>query len=234
MSPAHKGRFVAYYRVSTDRQGRSGLGLDAQRTAVTAYLNGGSWELVGEFVEVETGKRGDRLKLAAALEVCRKSRATLVIAKLDRLARNTKFLLTLLDSGVNVLFCDLPQVQGAMGRFLVTQMASVAELEAGLISERTKAALKAAKARGTKLGNPRLGEARERAKAALKAAADQFAANVAPIIREMVRNDAMSNSAIAAKLNERNVKTARGGRWTHGMVRDVMARATTSSQRIAC
>lgn len=224
MSPAHRGRFIAYYRVSTGRQGRSGLGLDAQRAAVDTYLKGGTSELAGEFVEVETGKRGDRPKLIAALEACRKSRATLVIAKLDRLARNTKFLLTLIDSGANVLFCDLPQVQGAMGRFLVTQMASVAELEAGLISERTKAALKAAKARGIQLGNPRLGEARERAKAAVKATADQFAANVAPIIREIAKDSTMSNNAIATKLNERNVATARGGRWTHGMVRDVIAR----------
>lgn len=122
------GKFVAYYRVSTDRQGKSGLGLEAQRIALNA---------------------------------CRGHRATLIIAKLDRLARNARFLLSLIDSDVNVLFCDLPQLTGPMGRFVVTQMAAVAELEAGLVSERTKQALQAAKARGQKLGNPNLAAARE-------------------------------------------------------------------------
>jgi DNA invertase Pin-like site-specific DNA recombinase len=150
--PAHSGKFVSYIRVSTDAQGRSGLGLEAQRAAVKASLNGGSWKIVGEFVEVESGKRAKRPELEAALAACKKHRAKLIVAKLDRLARNTKFLLTLLDSGVEVLFCDMPQVAGAMGRFTVTQMAAVAELEAGLISERTKAALAAAKERGVELG----------------------------------------------------------------------------------
>jgi DNA invertase Pin-like site-specific DNA recombinase len=132
MSPSKARRFVAYYRVSTHRQGKSGLGLEAQRKAVLDYLNGGAWELVEEYTEHETGKRSDRPELQKALEACRRQRATLVIAKLDRLARNTAFLLTIIDSGVNVLFCDLPHVSGAMGRFLVTQMAAVAELEAGI------------------------------------------------------------------------------------------------------
>jgi DNA invertase Pin-like site-specific DNA recombinase len=149
--PAH-GKFVAYYRVSTDRQGRSGLGLDAQREAVQERLNGGRWQLIGEFVEVESGKRAKRPKLDAALAAYKKHKAKLIVAKLDRLSRNVSFLMKLVDSGVDVLFADLPELNGAMGRFMLTTMASVAELEAGLVSERTKAALKAARARGVKLG----------------------------------------------------------------------------------
>ena len=115
-------------------------------------LNGGRWQLVAEFVEVESGKRAKRPQLDAALAACKKHKAKLVVAKLDRLSRNVSFLLKLIDSGVEVLFADLPELNGAMGRFMLTTMASVAELEAGLISERTKAALKAAKARGVRLG----------------------------------------------------------------------------------
>src|SRR3984885_6359656 len=149
------GKYVAYLRVSTDKQGRSGLGLEAQREAVTRYLNGGSWTLAAEYVETESGKRADRPKLAKALAHAKAIGATVVFAKLDRLTRNVDLLRSLVASDVDLVFCDLPHVPaGAMGRFLLTQMASVAELEAGLISERTKAALAAAKARGVKLGNP--------------------------------------------------------------------------------
>src|SRR5262249_39223538 len=142
-------------RVSTDRQGRSGLGLEAQRDAVTTYLNGGRWTLEAEYIETESGRRSDRPKLAQALAHAKAVKATVVFAKLDRLARNVDLLRGLVASDVDLVFCDLPNVPpGAMGRFLLTQMASVAELEAGLISERTKAALAAAKARGVRLGNP--------------------------------------------------------------------------------
>jgi len=152
-SQPHAGRFIAYFRVATDKQGRSGLGLEAQQAAVADFLNGGDWTLLGRYTEVESGRKSDRPELAKALQACRAHRAALVIAKLDRLTRDTKFLLTLLDSGADVLFCDLPQIPaGPMGRFMLTQMVSVAELEAGLISSRTKAALAAAKARGQQLG----------------------------------------------------------------------------------
>jgi DNA invertase Pin-like site-specific DNA recombinase len=145
------GKFVSYLRVSTDKQGRSGLGLEAQREAVARC----AWNISAEYIETETGKRSDRPKLSAALAHAKAIGATLVVAKLDRLSRNVDFLRKLLASDVDLVFCDLPHVPpGAMGRFLLTQMASVAELEAGLISERTKAALAAAKARGVKLGNP--------------------------------------------------------------------------------
>jgi DNA invertase Pin-like site-specific DNA recombinase len=143
-----QGRIVAYYRVSTDRQGRSGLGLEAQQEAVRTYLNGGNWKLVGEFVEIESGKRADRPKLSEALRICRLQRATLVIAKLDRLSRNAHFLLGLQEAGVDFVAADSPHAN----RLTVHILAAVAEDEAKRIAERTKAALAAAKARGTKLG----------------------------------------------------------------------------------
>jgi DNA invertase Pin-like site-specific DNA recombinase len=148
-------RFVAYARVSTDKQGRSGLGLEAQEAAIRAFLYPRG-KLLELHVEVESGRKPDRSKLREAVARCRKTGATLLVAKLDRLSRDVVFLRTLTDSGIDVAFCDLPQVPtGCMGRFLLGQMALVAELEAGLVSERTKAALAAAKARGVKLGGDR-------------------------------------------------------------------------------
>ena len=123
------------------RQGKSGLGLEAQRAAVENYLNGGRWKLIKEFVEVESGRRSDRPKLAEALAMCRAHRAALVVAKVDRLARSQSFLSRILEAGVDVRFCDLPQIEGPTGHFLLQSMMAVAELEAGMISARTKAAL---------------------------------------------------------------------------------------------
>ena len=150
MSPKQAPRFVAYFRVSTDRQGKSGLGLEAQRASVINYLNGGTWELVGEFVEVESGKHSDRPRLAEALQACRKHRAKLVIAKLDRLSRNLAFIATLMESGIEFVAVDNPHAN----KLTVHILAAVAQHEREAISERTKDALRAAKARGTKLGNP--------------------------------------------------------------------------------
>lgn len=150
-----EGKFIAYYRVSTDRQGKSGLGLEAQRTAVTTYLNGGNWRIAKEFTEVESGKRSDRPELDKALAAARLHRCPLVVSKVDRLTRSVAFLSRLLEAGVDVRFADLPQIEGATGRFLLQQMVAVAELEAGMIAARTKAALKATKERGTKLGGLR-------------------------------------------------------------------------------
>jgi len=152
MSPAHHGKFVAYYRVSTDKQGREGYGIGAQREAVKQRLDGGGWELVMEFTEVESGRRRSRPELAKALAYCKAHRAKLVVARLDRLTRNTRFLLDLVDSGVEPLFCDLPMVPGAMGKMILTVMAAVAELESGLVSERTKASLQVARERGKVFG----------------------------------------------------------------------------------
>jgi DNA invertase Pin-like site-specific DNA recombinase len=215
------GKFVSYLRVSTDKQGRSGLGLEAQRTAVEGYLNGGRWTLVAEYVEAESGKRTDRPKLAKALAHAKAIGATVVFAKLDRLARNVDLLRRLVASDVDLVFCDLPHVPpGAMGRFLLTQMASVAELEAGLISERTKAALAAAKARGVKLGNPNGARAlrgKQIGNAAAVTAVKENAAQRAEILRSIVDDlrarGIISIRALSTELNERGVLTPRGGAW---------------------
>jgi DNA invertase Pin-like site-specific DNA recombinase len=216
---AHYKNFVSYYRVSTERQGRSGLGLHAQKEAVEQRLNGGRWQLVAEFVEIESGKRAKRPQLDAALAACKKHKAKLVVAKLDRLSRNVSFLLKLIDSGVEVLFADLPELNGAMGRFMLTTMASVAELEAGLISERTKAALKAAKARGVRLGR----HGAEVLAPQYRAEAYQRAKKLQPIIAGL-KSKGLSLSKIAGELNKRKVATPRGGRWDHSSVRNVLQR----------
>jgi DNA invertase Pin-like site-specific DNA recombinase len=217
--PAHYGKFVGYYRVSTDRQGRSGLGLDAQKEAVEQRLNGGRWQLIEEFIEVESGKRASRPQLDAALAACKKHKAKLVVAKLDRLSRNVSFLLKLIDAGVEVLFADLPELNGAMGKFVLITMANVAELEAGLISERTKGALKAAKARGVKLGR----HGAEVLAPKFKEEALRRAMELEPLLTEL-KGQGLSLAKIAAELNKRKVPTPRCGRWDHSSVRNVMRR----------
>jgi DNA invertase Pin-like site-specific DNA recombinase len=145
-----RGKFVSYLRVSTDKQGQTGYGIDAQRAAVASYLNGGDWQLLGEFVEVESGKRNDRPELDKALAAGRKHKAKLVIAKLDRLARNVALIANLMDGKVDFVCCDMPQAN----RLTIHVLAAVAEHEREMISDRTKAGLAAAKARGVKLGGP--------------------------------------------------------------------------------
>jgi DNA invertase Pin-like site-specific DNA recombinase len=221
MSPAKARRFVAYYRVSTDKQGQSGLGLDAQRKAVMDYLNGGAWELIAEHTEVESGKKADRPELAKALEACRRQKAKLVIAKLDRLSRNLAFIATLMEAGVEFVAVDNPHAN----KLTVHILAAVAQHEREMISERTKAALQAAKARGTRLGNPRINQAAAMGRAALKEANAAYAANVLPIIREIQKVGHVSANAIASKLNERGVQSRRGGRWSHVQVGAILARA---------
>jgi DNA invertase Pin-like site-specific DNA recombinase len=181
---AHYGKFIAYFRVSTDRQGKSGLGLDAQRDAVTNYLNGGRWTLVDEFTEVESGKRNDRPELVRALTACKRRKAKLVIAKLDRLSRNLAFIATLMDSGVEFVAVENPHAN----KLTVHILAAVAQHEREIISARTSAALKAAKARGKRLGNPKLSFARKHAAAARMDIADRYSANVLPVIREIQRS----------------------------------------------
>src|SRR6202045_4658165 len=148
--PAHYGKFVAYFRVSTERQGKSGLGLEAQRESVMNYLDGGRWTLVAEFTEIESGKRNDRPELERTLAACKKQKAKLVIAKLDRLSRNLAFIATLTDSGVEFVAVDNPHAN----KLTIHILAAVAQHEREIISARTSAALKAAKARGKLLGNP--------------------------------------------------------------------------------
>jgi len=216
-----RGKFISYLRVSTDKQGRSGLGREAQRAAVDAFLNGGRWTLVAEYVETESGRRTDRPKLAKALAHAKAIGATVIFAKLDRLARNVDLLRSLVASDVDLAFCDLPHVPpGATGRFMLTVMASVAELEAGLISERTKAALAAAKARGVKLGNPNGARAlrgkqkgNREAVAAIKARAAQRATNLRGIVEDLRSQGISSVRRLAAELNSRGILTPRGGSW---------------------
>lgn len=227
-----RGKFVSYLRVSTDKQGRSGLGLAAQRDAVERYLNGGRWTLSAEYIETESGKRNDRPKLAAALAHAKAIGATVVFAKLDRLTRNVDLLRSLVASSVDLVFCDLPHVPlGAMGRFLLTQMASVAELEAGLISERTKVALAAAKARGVRLGNPNGARAlrgkqvgNREAVAKVKANAQEHAGNLQTMLADIKAQGISSIRAIADELNRRGVLTPRGATWHPTSVARLMQR----------
>jgi DNA invertase Pin-like site-specific DNA recombinase len=216
--------YVTYLRVSTERQGKSGLGLDAQRAAVLDHV-AGKGEIAAEYVEIESGKRADRPELVRALAEAKRAGAVLLIAKLDRLARNVAFIANLLESGVEVTAADMPEAN----RFLLHVMAAVAEHEAQAISDRTRAALAAAKARGVKLGwsmPERKGEQRRASrKGAAKNAqkADQHAANVLPIIRQIAAGGA-SLRQIANELNTRGIKTARGGLWYAATVRNIMAR----------
>lgn len=219
-------RAIAYYRVSTDKQGRSGLGLEAQKMAVQAVLKPGG-RLIAEVIEVESGKRSDRPKLAEALRQAKVNKAALVVAKVDRLARNVHFLETILGGDVEVVFADLPQVAGPMGRFILQQLAAVAQLEAGLISERTKAALAAAKQRGVKLGgfkgvavDTKLGTQ------ALIEKADERARDYALVISDIQATGVSSYRGIAATLNARGIPTARGGSWQASQVRRVLERVS--------
>ncbi len=218
--------FVSYLRVSTVRQGRSGLGLEAQRKAVTDYLSGGRGNLLAEFVEVESGKENAWPELQRALHRAKVTCATLVVAKLDRLSRNAAFLMTLRDSGAEFVAADLPDAN----TLTIGIMASVAQHEREAISRRTKEALAAAKARGVRLGNPNGARAfggaggQSAAVAALKASADARARDIAPIVADIRAAGAMSVRAIAAELNARKIRTARGGRWYAGTVANLLAR----------
>ncbi len=228
------GAFVTYCRVSTQKQGRSGLGLEAQREAVKGYLNGGDWRTVGEFVEVESGRNADRPELAKALACARLHRAALVVAKVDRLTRSSAFLHKLLEAGVDVRFADLPQIEGPTGRFMLTQMAAVAELEAGMIGDRTRKALQAAKARGVKLGGVRPGvemtaETRAMGTAAKVEQARARASDFAPIIADLRASGITTLAALAGALTERGIPTSRGATtWSPMQVSRVLKAAEAS------
>jgi DNA invertase Pin-like site-specific DNA recombinase len=217
-------RFITYLRVSTDRQGKSGLGLEAQRAAVVDHV-AGKGQIAAEFVEIESGKKNDRPQLARAMAEAKRVGAVLLIAKLDRLARNVAFIANLLESGVEIAAADMPEAN----RFLLHVMAAVAEHEAQAISDRTRAALAAAKARGVALGWSMPARADEQRQASRKGAsrnariADQHAANVLPVIRQIAAGGA-SLRQIADELNARGAKTARGGLWYAATVRNLMAR----------
>lgn len=224
-------KFVAYLRVSTQKQGRSGLGIEAQRESIMRYIASVGGKLVADYTEVESGKRNDRPKLAMALAGCRlHGGATLIVAKLDRLARNAAFVCAFLESGVEFCAVDFPQAN----RMLLQMMSVIAEYEAKLISQRTTAALEAAKRRGTALGGERGDHPRNilaiqrkgsRAGNAKRSAkAQQRAADIAPVIADLRASGATSLAQIAAGLNERGIDTPRkGGQWVPAQVFRVLA-----------
>lgn len=215
-------KFVAYYRVSTQKQGKSGLGLDSQKSIVSSYVHQNGGELIGEYSEVESGSKDDRPELLQALRACRLKGATLVIAKLDRLSRNRRFLIELQDSSVKFVCCDMPDAN----HFTIGLMANIADYERQLISERTKAALKAAKDRGVKLGNPRLALVRNadpaRANEVRISRANAYKREMYEVIREIDADHVMTSTQIANHLNDAGYQTPRGGLWTHVQVNRVL------------
>lgn len=214
------GKFVSYYRVSTQRQGASGLGLDAQRESVRQYLNGGDWEVVGEYVEVESGRKSDqhRPQLAAALAACKKEGAKLLVAKLDRLARNVHFVSGLMQAGVQFVAVDLPEAND----LTLHVMAAFAEHEAKRTSQRTKDALQAAKARGVQLGTSGLSNLKSNLEQRQKAA-DDFALKLRGPIEGMQARK-LSQRAMVAELNLVGVKTAKGGEWQLSQLQRLIGR----------
>jgi DNA invertase Pin-like site-specific DNA recombinase len=215
---------IAYCRVSTDRQGKSGLGLEAQREAIARFAEANGFELAGEEIEVETGKGADALdrrpKLKNALDLAKKHKCSIIVAKLDRLSRDVHFISGQMTKRIPFIVAELgPEVDP----FMLHIYAAVAEKERALISQRTKAALAAAKARGVKLGNPRLEEARApRMRANAEEAARQ-AAVVLPVIKPLCERG-LSLRAIARELAARGVPTARGGQWSAVQVSDILRR----------
>ena len=229
--PAAIPRFIAYERVSTARQGDSGLGLEAQRNSIDAFAASRGAEVAARFTEVESGRHARRPELSRALHLSKVTGATLVIAKLVRLSRNAAFLLALRDSGVRFVACDLPEAND----LTVGIMALVAEAEREAISRRTREALAVARTRGVRLGNPNGAAALKRAGkggvalcAAVAANADAFAADLAPVIADIRAGGATSLRTIAAELTRRGITTRRGGAWGVGNVKALVARLVHS------
>lgn len=223
-------RFVAYYRVSTDRQGQSGLGLDAQRAVVADYAAARQAVVLEEFTDIMSGRSNARPQLAQALARARQLGAVLVVAKLDRLARNARFLAELVDGDVDVVFCNLPDLPtGAVGRFMVQIMASIAELESGMISDRTSAALQQAKARGVKLGGYRGGgfskEVRDQGRAKQTEMANEFAKDAFARLQQLMAAGVTARSQMARVLNQEGYRTPSGrGHWTTTTVTRILKR----------
>lgn len=231
-APMPSNRYIAYYRVSTQRQGRSGLGLEAQRKAVIDQLCG-DHQLISEYTEVESGGRNDRPKLSEALSACRLHRAKLIIAKLDRLARNVAFVSNLMEAGVEFEAVDLPQAN----RLTIHILAAVAEHEARMISDRTRSALAAAKARGVRLGGfrGRAGTCNDlaSARAARSHKAMRRALDAYTTIIEIQNNGAQSFHAIAFGLNQEGIAAPRGGNWCAAQVKRVLSRCEIAASRNA-
>lgn len=220
-------KIVCYLRVSTARQGSSGLGLEAQNLAVQQYAASSNSDIIATFTEVETGKLNARPELTEALHLAKVTGATLVIAKLDRLSRNASFLMALQDAGVKFVAADLPQANN----LTIGIMALVAQQEAEAISKRTKEALQAAKARGQKLGNPngaaallKAAKGNTAAVSAIKLKADKHAMNLQPVIQSLKAQGITSLGAIAKALNDRGMLTPRGGTWHKTSVSNLMSR----------
>lgn len=217
---------IAYYRVSTAGQGRSGLGLEAQQATVAEHARRLGGIVVQEFQDIESGSRNSRPELAKAIAECRRHHAMLVVAKLDRLARNAPFLLTVYEGlksdAAGVHFCDLPDLPpGPMGLFFIQLLAIIAQLERGFGSERTKAALAAAKARGVKLGNPNLRS--NGAGVARKRQARAFARDVLPAIAKAQKAGCATLTELAEALSARGIKTPTGRpNWSPEQVRRVL------------
>src|SRR3954453_12845909 len=218
---------IAYIRVSTQKQGRSGLGIEAQRGSIARFAEAEGYVIVDQIVEVETGKGADALDrrphLAAALAAARRARCPVIVAKLDRLSRDVAFISGLMAQKVPFIVAEL----GAdADPFMLHLYAALAEKERSLISQRTRAALAAKKAQGARLGNrTNLADAQHKGQEALKAGADQFAANTLPVIEQIRKTGATSLQAISDALNARGVRTARGGQWAPMTVTRILDRA---------
>ena len=219
-----ESRYVAYLRVSTQRQGVSGLGLQAQQEIIRKFLNGNS--PIAEFVEVESGRKSDRPKLHEALELCKKEKATLIVAKMDRLSRNVTFTSQLLDSGTEIVFCDFPRAN----RLVLTIIAAISEYEAGLIRQRTKAALQVKKEQGCQLGKPEnlmrnldRAIANSRSTNQVKALSNPNNKRAVAILRGLVTKTS-NLSEMARILNEEGFQASRGGRFTAKQVSILLSR----------
>ncbi|HVM77629.1 MAG TPA: recombinase family protein [Stellaceae bacterium] len=219
-------KFISYVRVSTDKQGRSGLGLEAQRQAVNDFIASRSGRLIGEFVEVESGKRDDRPKLKDALHRAKVTGATLVIAKLDRLSRNLRFIADLQEGGVRFVCADMPDAN----ELTIHLFAAIAQHERKIISERTRNAMRVAKAKGRVFGNPNgaralRGLGNKAAVAAIKANADEHARDILPVVEDIQAGGVTTLKGIAEELNARGIMTARDGRWYAATVRNLLSRS---------
>jgi DNA invertase Pin-like site-specific DNA recombinase len=220
-------KIVTYIRVSTSKQGLSGLGLDAQRAAIAAYAKTANAVIVHEYREVESGRRNDRPELEKALKHARVTGSKLVIAKIDRLSRNAAFLLKLQDANVDFLACDMPDANA----LTVGIMALIAQAESQMISDRTKASMQAAKARGMVFGNPNGAASLRRANkgntatcAAQKERANAHANDLSDTLEDLVQHGITTLAAQASELNKRGIRTARGGQWHPSTVANLRKR----------